>query len=613
MLDIEPLTPETSVPWARLTREYLARREIPLLHAAISEAQQSGEMDVVALLQYFRNQDHQQVEALSITLVSAFYSAGRKEEALTVGIISFDSSAEIARQFTQYPFEEQMEALSSGLYTCRQVMAFARALGDYACQAYYLVGQGLGYAGARFLIEAEKAYEEALEIYRALAEQQPEIYTLYVARILNNLGNVWTRLNRLDKADTTLEEALAKYRALAEKEPEVYASDVVRSLITLGGVLFMLSELAEARAAYEEALKITRERDLVVERSKVLPLLTELAILENRWNEGEQLSQEAIAQVERLRTEEQNLSRRGQVLREHVTVYEQLLVCLLKQGEKERAFVVTEQGKSRSINDLLAARELRPKDERLAQERDELLVKVRALEDLESFLGMQSQDTNLTGEQEKALRHRLESLRHERVRSTEELEKLGRKIQQAEPDFLPYAPTLSFDEIKEVAHSATATLLLFRVTDYGSFIFLAFPDGETDVVEVSAFNAGTLSEMLVKLENDKPVSGWSWLYYRRQTDQWMEFMEAMLNRLYSELIKPVHQRLREKRRHMNGSKRLVIVPNRGLAILPLHACSWKENGEIKYLLDEYVCAYAPSLYILKRSLSRKRELEPQDR
>lgn len=797
LLDIEPVTPETSVPWARLTREYLARRELPSLDAAISEAQQSRENDVVELLRYFRDQHHEQVAALSGNLLNAVYSAGRYEEALTVMIISLDSSAELARRFRQYPFEQQMEALSIGLHACQQIVVYARALGDDACQAYYLVGEGLGYAEARYLTDAAGAYEDALKLYRALAERQPQVYTMHVATTLNNLGNVRARLFELDEADATLEEALAKYRVLAEQQPElyepdvagtlinvgavraqlrkfgeaeaayeeslkisqalaerqpevyvphlaktlmnlgnvlvslqksseadaayekaltkyrilaekqpgvyrpelagalsnlgnvrrelrklneaeaalkealtihrslaekqpevcapdlaatlsnlgrvqnlllnphearatfeealavnrslaqqqpeVYAPDIVRSLLNLGGELIVLSELTEARALLEEALEIVRGRDLLMERCKVLSLLAELAIMAKRWDEGTALLQEAVAQIERLRTVEHNLSRRGQVLREYVTVYEQLLICLLKQGEKEKALVVAEQGKSRSINDLLAARELRPKDEQLAQERDELLVKVRALEDLESFAVMQSQNTNLTSEQEEAHRQQLASLRSERVRATEELEKLGRKIQQAEPDFLPYAPTLSLDEIKQVAQSAVATLLLFRVTDYGSFIFLVFPDGETDVVEVPTFDVEVLSEMLVKFEDGEPVSGWSWLYYREETDAWMEFMEAMLNRLYSELIEPIHQRLREKRRHMNGSQRLVMVPNRGLAILPLHACSWKEEGEIKYLLDEYVCAYAPSLFILKRSLSRRRELEPRDK
>ncbi|MDT7808867.1 MAG: hypothetical protein QOJ70_2680 [Acidobacteriota bacterium] len=796
LLDIEPITPEASVPWARLTREYLARRELQLLDAAISEAQESRETDAVALLRYFRNQHQEQVEALSVNLLNAFYSAARNEEALTVMIISLDFSAGMARHFRRYPFDQQMEALNIGLHACRQVDVYARALGDAACRAYYLVGQALGYAEARYLNEAAEAYEEALELYRALAKQQPQAYTPHVAVTLNNLGNVQARLRMLDEADVTLEEALARSRALAEQQPEVYTPDVAEtlsnvgavraqlrkfgeaeaayeeslkisralaerqpeayaphlartlmnlgnvliglqklheadavyeealtkyrilaekqpgvympelagtlsnlgnvrrelrklneaeaalkealtinrslaerqpevyvpdlvgmlgnlgrvqsnlrkpieaqatfeealavsrslaqeqpevytpdvasSLINLGSELLMLSELTQARAALEEALIITRERDLLIERGKALSLLAELAIMANDWNEGTQLLQEAIAQIERLRTVEHNLSRRGQVLSEHVTVYEQLLVCLLKQGEKEKALVVAEQGKSRSINDLLAAREFRPKDEQLAQERDELLVKVRSLEDRESFAVMQPQNTNLTDEQEKALRQQLASLRSERVRATEELEKLGRKIQQAEPDFLPYAPTLSFDEIKQVAQSAVATLLLFRVTDYGSFVFLVFPDGERDVVEVPAFDVNTLSEMLVKFENGEPVSGWSGLYYRGQTGAWMELMEATLHRLYNELIEPVHQRLREKRRHMNGSKRLVIVPNRGLAILPLHACSWKEEGEIKYLLDEYVCAYAPSIYILKRSQSRKRGLAEPD-
>jgi CHAT domain-containing protein len=43
-----------------------------------------------------------------------------------------------------------------------------------------------------------------------------------------------------------------------------------------------------------------------------------------------------------------------------------------------------------------------------------------------------------------------------------------------------------------------------------------------------------------------------------------------------------------------------------LAILPLHACWWEEDGVRKYLLDEFVIRYAPSLSVFKRCLERER-------
>lgn len=77
--------------------------------------------------------------------------------------------------------------------------------------------------------------------------------------------------------------------------------------------------------------------------------------------------------------------------------------------------------------------------------------------------------------------------------------------------------------------------------------------------------------------------------------------------MYQHLLKPVHeclQRNAHKMAHTRGG--VVLVPNRGLAILPLHACWWEEDGERKYLIDEYGIRYAPSLSVFKRCLERER-------
>lgn len=759
-IEIEALTPKTSVAWARLTRAYIARRKEELLDEAIQAARRDGEKDVVELLLQYRDDNPERVYPLAKKLFRAFHSAGQDEEALTARLVGSDLRAALVERFTSFPPPQWAEALNMGLLACHQAAAVAQALGDYACQAFYAVLRGNGYVTGHYLIEAEAVYEEALSLRRALAEQEPETYEPDVAATLHNLGVVRSDLRKLNEAESAYEEALSQYQSLAEREetyrsnvalvldglgivqrelgkpseaesahqaalelrtalaeqnhetddvwdtavtlnnlgiaqdelgkldeaentylkalaikrvladkqrglyepsiastlsnlgasqrklgklpeaeatydealklrralakqdPEVYEPDLVSTLNNLGNVLGTEGKLAEAKAAYEESLKIARARDLPVERNRVLSNLGGLAILQERWAEGERLFREAVEQTERLRTEGHNLSRRRQVLRENVSVYERLLVCLLKQGGKEKAdeaLVVAEQGKSRAINDLLASREFRPKDETLARERDELLVKSQALEDSENHSLMRLNNAATDHEQKTLLRRQIAPLRRERIRANEDLEKLARKIRQAEPDFLPYATPLSLSEIKQLARDTAATLLLFRVTRFGSFVFLVFPDGETEVVEVPAFTDDSLSGVFGQADDDKRTDGWGMVYQqqqmstRRQVGRWMEIMKAALKRLYDELIKPVRQRLRDKRRHMNGSERLVIVPNRGLAILPLHACWWEEGGEIKHLSDEYICAYAPSLYILKRSLSRRRGLTAQDK
>jgi tetratricopeptide (TPR) repeat protein len=48
--------------------------------------------------------------------------------------------------------------------------------------------------------EARKAYDEALETNRKLAQQNPATYLPYVAMTLNNLGNLYHAQNRMEEA-----------------------------------------------------------------------------------------------------------------------------------------------------------------------------------------------------------------------------------------------------------------------------------------------------------------------------------------------------------------------------------------------------------------------------
>lgn len=459
--------------------------------------------------------------------------------------------------------------------------------------------------------EAEAAFEESLALYRRLAADQPRVFESEVATALNGLGAARHEAGKTDEAEACYAEALAIYRELSGRRSG-YDRQICWALTNLGNLCRTGEKTKKAQAWYGEALEISRRQGLPVERSIASFALGEYAVVGRSWEEAEQLLREAVGQVEGLRTEAQNLSRRGQVLREYVHVYERLMFCLLRQGKNDEALAVAEQGRSRTINDLLASREFRPRDEKLARARDSLLVRARALEDRERYLRERLSAGRTDGEQESDVLRQLGAVRRERIEAGSELEELGRTIGRAEPDFLPYARSLSADEIKQVAVEARAALLLFRVTEFGSFVFIVFPDGEMDVVEIPDFRAEDFEQMLVESEGGEPVGGWSVLYYRRQRGAWLDFMVDALKRLYRDLLEPVRTRLRERSEHMNGSKRLVIVPNRGLAILPLHACLWEEGGRAIYLSDEYVCAYAPSVYILKRSLSRRRRLEKQD-
>ena len=107
--------------------------------------------------------------------------------------------------------------------------------------------------------KARHHYEEALQIHRELAQQNPEAHLPKVATSLNNLGVLLRDTNDLKQAQDYYEEALQIHRELAQQNPEAYLPKVATSLNNLGSLLSITNDLKQAQDYYEEALQIRRE------------------------------------------------------------------------------------------------------------------------------------------------------------------------------------------------------------------------------------------------------------------------------------------------------------------------------------------------------------------
>lgn len=105
-----------------------------------------------------------------------------------------------------------------------------------------------------------------------------------------------------------------------------------------------------------------------------------------------------------------------------------------------------------------------------------------------------------------------------------------------------------------------------------------------------------------------------WLgHYRRATEDhatdlavtgWQQSTDRLAVWLYEQLFEPILPWL-EKRR----IRRLIIIPHRGLHMLPLGA--WRSHGDGRYVIDRFDVSYAPSLTI--REISRRRRTKPPAR
>jgi CHAT domain-containing protein/tetratricopeptide (TPR) repeat protein len=437
---------------------------------------------------------------------------------------------------------------------------------------------------------AVAAYEEAEGIDRRLAAAQPEVYTSNLAGTLANKGNALRELRRYEAALAAYEEAEGLYRSLAAAQPAVYAPDLARTLTNKGNALYQLRRLEEAVAAYEEALEIYNRHDVPHEKVRTLANLGRLYIGERRYEDALPYLREAADLVERLRAEGLSPQRRRQIMDEHLPIYENLLIGLMKLELYDEALAVAERGKSRLLLDLLTAQELRPKNapEPLQRRYEELLFRARAIADeLE-----RPDPPDLPPD---ARETRRAQLRGEHQQVSRELDKVIADIRRADPNFLPAAQPLTREEILQLAQEAQTTILSLRVTEEGSYAFLVYPDGDSEALVIPDFTLERLWELA--------VAGWAQDYYTDR-EGWLQQMEARLSALYRELLSPVHQRLRAKLGA--GVHPLLIVPNRALALLPLHACWWDEDGRRRYLLDEFVVRYAPSLTLFQILWARER-------
>ncbi|VAV83825.1 TPR-repeat-containing protein? [hydrothermal vent metagenome] len=83
------------------------------------------------------------------------------------------------------------------------------------------------------LNKAEESYNEALDTYRKLAEDNPQAFLPNVASTLNNLGNLQSDKNELDKAEDSYNETLGIRRKLAIDHPQAYLPDLAMTLRNL--------------------------------------------------------------------------------------------------------------------------------------------------------------------------------------------------------------------------------------------------------------------------------------------------------------------------------------------------------------------------------------------
>ena len=107
--------------------------------------------------------------------------------------------------------------------------------------------------------EARRQYQEALQIRREYAQQNPAAYLPDMASTLNNLGNLERLQGRRDEARKDYEESVKIHRQLSQQGLDPYPPDMAMALDNLGFLERLQKQPEQAYLHFEEALQIYRD------------------------------------------------------------------------------------------------------------------------------------------------------------------------------------------------------------------------------------------------------------------------------------------------------------------------------------------------------------------
>lgn len=108
------------------------------------------------------------------------------------------------------------------------------------------------------LQDAQKEFQEAIEIARELAVDNPNVYEVWVANIGSSYGNLLKDMGRLAEAEKLCGDSLEVRRRYAKENPSRFDESVATSLNALAILYKSMNRLADAEQEYEEALVICR-------------------------------------------------------------------------------------------------------------------------------------------------------------------------------------------------------------------------------------------------------------------------------------------------------------------------------------------------------------------
>ena len=235
--------------FTELTDSRAIRGLTVLARAALTDPVAADQLDVALR----SDLEHLVVPALAVAVETNTAVGDLIKDALSSTVLSIDVLERIAGALPQSSF-----ALAETAVIVFQRLA-DESVNDTGQRAAWLVSLANWQHALGRREDALAASEEAVTIYRQLAQTWPDTLLPDLAGSLNTRSVCLSDLGRREDALAAIEEALTIYQQLTQTAPDAFLPNLATSLINQSACLSGLGRREDALAAIEEALTIYRQ------------------------------------------------------------------------------------------------------------------------------------------------------------------------------------------------------------------------------------------------------------------------------------------------------------------------------------------------------------------
>ena len=465
-----------------------------------------------------------------------------------------------------------------------------------------------GYLGGNKAENMEKAlkyFEGALKV------RSPKNLPRQWAETMHNLGYCYVNRVHGDKAQN-IEKAISIYQELLRLRTEEVAPILwADTQENLGNAYAQrvrgkrIDNVMQAVSAFEQALQVKKLETHPYGHLHIQRNLGYLYFIEGNWQEANNAYLAAIRCEKILRNAAYTEIGRQQEVTETAQVYVRSAYCLCQMGQTTNALRQLEQGKTRLLTEALALDEAELSN--VSEATKQALYQVRQqVHELEAEMRL-SLDTPARRDDRV-----LADLLHQ---ARAELNEIIETIRTDYPEFMP--ADLEITDTLALIPS-DGVLVAPLITSQGGTAFV-IPHGTKDVttdhiLNLPTFTSDYLANLLQGSGDVSSLGGWlsaygQFLRFRSKStiDNWFQQISTTTSKLWDSLMGPIHEQLQTL--NLSPGATVLLMPQGGLGLLPLHAAWRLANSQPRYFCDDYTITYAPSAYALH--ISRQRAAQPE--